>query len=160
MKRNRYIDEFRFVCSILIICYHFYSYYLNTKSVLFENAYMCDEFFFVISGYYLMDYVKHNENYNIMNYIKKIFKKNWFRFYFSLLISFIISHIINNSLVIIDLLNSISEFLCLDMILPINGKYYSSGVTWYYSATLVCSLIILLAIKIIKRFVDYIYIYI
>lgn len=73
-KRNTIIDILRFVSSFLMICYHFYSYYSSKVSDSFENAYMCDEFFFIVTGYYLMNYADNN-SIDIINYLKNRIKR-------------------------------------------------------------------------------------
>ena len=57
MKKNYTIEFLRFVFAVLILLYHYYSYILRDTSSpsFFSHAYLGDEFFFMVSGFFLVN---------------------------------------------------------------------------------------------------------
>ncbi|WP_296012429.1 hypothetical protein [uncultured Treponema sp.] len=55
MKKNYIVEFLRFFFAVFIILYHYYSYVLkgSVSPKLFMHAYVGDEFFFMISGFFL-----------------------------------------------------------------------------------------------------------
>ncbi len=156
-SKNLTIELFRFFFAIIIVCYHYFSLLLrNTPSTpYFYHGYMADEFFFIVSGYFIANSIIKKSNQESFGWggelcFKRI-KSLAFPYYASWILCFLSLHFSlykeGKPLLIIDhLKNSIYELLFIDMA-GFKSGYYSNGVTWYISALLFCILLFYPCIK-------------
>ena len=79
MKKNYTVELLRFIIAVYIILYHYFSYILKGSSSpnFFMHAYMGDEFFFMISGFFLANsIIKKIDNLPIQEYRGGVFDKS------------------------------------------------------------------------------------
>lgn len=151
-KRYYSIQGLRFLFSLMIINYHFYSLYLRFNDNLpncFCRSYMADEFFFMVSGFFIAQSAMEDCNADTgwtIKYIAKRIKKIAIPYYFSWILCFIggrvADAIAGESVHIIpNLLNSVYELLFLEM-LGFNKGLYSNSVGWYFSGLIISIMLI------------------
>ena len=162
-KRINSIEFLRFVFCLVVVNYHFYSHYL-VKGVhrhFFCRGYIVDEFFFAVSGFFIAKKATNTKTENIggftANYLIRRIKKIALPYYICWFGSFIGIHLMKywnstgliklggkyeiSDSVFINLLNSIYELTFLDMFGFKKGMY-SNQVAWYFSALVICILIL------------------
>lgn len=155
-SKNYSIELLRFLFAIFIILYHYYSFILkgSASPLFFMHAYMGDEFFFMVSGFFLANSITkkiQSPDKKTSGYIISRIKGIAIPYYISWVLCFIGLHIsINYKETLHDLLNSIYELLFLGMAGFKNG-YYSNDPTWYVSAFFI---IILIFAPIAEKFKD------
>ena len=162
--RHYSIQGWRFVFSIMIVNYHFFSLFLRFNENLpnfFCRSYLADEFFFMVSGFFIAQSVMEEYNSDsawTLRYIIKRINKIAIPYYSSWLLCFaggrIADAIAGEEIRIIpNLLNSVYELLFLEM-LGFNKGLYSNSVGWYFSALIISILLICPLLKRLKN--DYI----
>lgn len=148
MVRNVKIDVYRIVFCIMIVVYHS-NKFLGEGVYFAKGWYIGVDFFFLVSGLFLMQSIEKNTNYgqeeaqNI--FLKKI--KNIYPLYIiSYIVSFVAVWMINHTdtrEVIKILSRSIGKIFCLEMSgMSVRGGYALRG-GWYVSALLIATLVIL-----------------
>lgn len=150
MKKNYTVEILRFIFAIFILLYHYFSYFLRDTASpsLFYHAYMGDEFFFMVSGFFLGNsvYKRLNNAYTQVNYVKSDYllariKSIAFPYYISWCLSFLGLHLNSKVTELFqDLTNSVFELTFLDMA-GFKMGYYANSVAWYLSALFICILI-------------------
>ena len=171
MKKNSHknyaVELLRFVFFLLIVNYHFSSHYLyyDESINLFCRGYISDEYFFMITGYFLAQAaLKTDWNplvFSFLNVCKRI-KKIAIPYYFSWLFCFIGKNYANVMLgfeennVFDNLMNSFYELFFLKM-LGFKKGFYSNSLGWFFSALLIVSLLLApLIVKFKKPFLLYV----
>lgn len=144
------VEILRFIFAIVIISYHYWLYHLSLldEVSLFSKAYLGDEFFFFVSGFFIaksaIDKTNNDIGKETINNIKKRIGRIAFPYYASWLVAFVLLHVFplkELSVIINDLSNSIIELLFLDMAgFPV--LFQTSGVGWFFSGLLITCLII------------------
>lgn len=147
MDRNCSIDILRLLFCFLIVNYHFFSYYLINIDFpnYFTRSYLGDEYFFIVSGFYLSKAAQKCEDspfsWNVNQIIRR-FKKVAIPYYLTWIVCFLgmrISHNIIgevNKPIFQDVANSIYELLFLEMF-GFNKGLYCNAVGWFFSALLI-----------------------
>lgn len=165
-KRNSCIDILRFIFCLLIINYHLFSHFFRNIDFpnYFIRGYMGDEFFFIVTGYYLSESVMKTKTnpikWNISQLIKRV-KKIAIPYYFTWILCFIgrnyTSYRFGESRnVFLDLMNSIYELLFLEMF-GFKKGLYSNDVGWFFSALLIITVILgPIIVRFKKAFTTYI----
>lgn len=150
--RNAYVDIFRFVFCFLIINYHLFSHFLIDIdfSNYFTRSYLGDEFFFIISGFYLSRAAQQSEgnpfSWGIKQSVKRIKKIaipyyiTWFLCFWGVRLTQAYNGGVNRS-IIEDAANSIYELLFLEMF-GFKSGLYSNDVAWFFSALLIVTFIL------------------
>lgn len=160
-KKHYSIQFLRFVFSIMIVNYHFYSLFLKYNDYLpnyFCRGYLADEFFFMVSGFFIAQssiQANSDESNWTIKYTAKRIKKIAIPYYFSWLLCFIggrIADIIAKKKlnILSNFLNSIYELLFLEMFGFTKGLY-SNSVGWYFSGLLISIMIICPLIRFYKE---------
>ena len=119
-KRHYSIQVLRFVFSIVIVNYHFYSLFLRFNDQLpnyFCRSYLADEFFFMVSGFFIAQAAMKDDTAGqewTIKYVAKRIRKIAVPYYFSWLLCFIggrIADVIDGKALklIPNLLNSVYE---------------------------------------------------
>lgn len=150
-KRNYLIDLFRFVFCLVIVNYHYFSHYAKNLPIhFFSRGYMADEFFFLISGFFLAEAsVKTDKSpidFTVDTIIHRV-KKIALPYYLVWILCFIGNHITDYVLagpplrILQDLANSIYELSFIQMFGFVSG-YYSNSLSWFFSALLITVFII------------------
>lgn len=86
-KENYYIDFLRFLCALVIMCYHSYVF-TNSDSSYFKYGYLAVNFYFILTGYLMMKSLNNNKKDTylfIWGKIKRLLP--------AIIVSFIISYI-------------------------------------------------------------------
>ena len=134
-KRNYAIDFFRMIFMI-IICIHHFQGTMGIKYI--QSGYLCVEFFFILSGFYLYNsFNKYKEDDGIKYTIKKIKKiyPHYILAFLFYIFFYIIRKIINHNLDIVEIIyKSFSETLLLQNIGIFNGGF--NYPLWYLSVLL------------------------
>ena len=151
-SRNCATEFLRFVFCFIIINYHFYSHFLKRLDFpnFFARGYMGDEFFFMISGFYLARAAIQTEEkpalWNVgqlKRRIKKIalpYYLTWVFCFFGVRLTRSLTGGTNRS-IIIDAANSIYELLFLEMF-GFEKGLYSNDVAWFFSALLIVTFLL------------------
>ena len=145
--RNYWIEFLRFLFCFLIINYHFYSHFLRNLDFpnYFIRSYMGDEFFFIITGFYLSKSAifatKDSIEWNIKQIIKRI-KKIAIPYYTTWIFCFLGIRFTRyffgktNRSIFLDVANSSYELLFLKMC-GLKKGLFSNDVAWFFSALLI-----------------------
>lgn len=140
-KRNYTIDFFRMIFMI-IICIHHIQGRLEFKFI--QSGYICVEFFFILSGFYLYRSFKKNKELDGIKYTLKKVKRMYPHYVFSFIVCLIIiimRGIMNNNLDAINtIFTSISEILMIQNIGIFNGGLNQP--LWYFSVLIFGSYLI------------------
>lgn len=141
-SRNGEIDFFRFIFAVIVFSFHF-----EYAPAIFKSGYLCVEFFFVLSGYFLMQHIEKNKNTDInptmvvCNYAKNRLKRLYVSYFIACTVAFAIRLLVLSDISIRTVINKgIWEILMLQTL----GFDFSTTVIWYVSALLIASLIIYL----------------
>lgn len=151
-KRVYSIQLLRFIFCIIIINYHFFSLFLRYNEMLpnfFCRGYLADEFFFMISGFFMAQAAMEDREDRpewTPKYILRRIRKIAIPYYLSWVLCFagcrIADKIAGKSLEMVpNLLNSIYELLFLEMFGFIKGEY-SNSVAWFFSGMIISIAII------------------
>ena len=154
-KEKRYysIQLLRFIFCVVIVNYHFFSHYLRDAVGLknfFCRGYLGDEFFFMVSGFFLaqavMKSAQDEKDTRPFYYTLRRISKIAVPYYATWLLCFIggrISEIMsgNPAHVISSLLNSIYELTFVEM-LGFKDGLYSNALSWYFSALIISIFVI------------------
>ena len=151
-KKVYSIQLLRFVFCIIIINYHFFSLFLRYNEVLpnyFCRGYLADEFFFMISGFFMAQTaMADGENLPgwTVSYILRRIRKIAIPYYLAWMLCFvgcrIADRIAGERLELVpNLINSIYELLFLEMFGFIKGEY-SNSVAWFFSGMIISIAII------------------
>lgn len=164
--RNSGVEFLRFVFCLIIVNYHFYSHFLKRLDFpnFFARGYMGDEFFFMISGFFLARAaLQTGEKPALWNLgqlsrrIKKIaipYYITWVFCFFGVRFTRALTGGVNKS-ILIDAANSIYELLFLEMF-GFEKGLYSNDVSWFFSALLIVTFILgFLVARFNKSFVLY-----
>ncbi len=145
-ERNYTIDFFRIIF-ILIICIHHFQPIINAKFI--NTGFLCVEFFFIVSGFFLYKSFKKNSNSNGLKYtigrIKKLYPLYIFAFIVILILTTIESCSRGNLNVQKSIFTSISEILLLQNIGIFNGGI--NYPMWYLSTLIVSGFFIFELLK-------------
>lgn len=130
--RNYTIDFFRMIFIIIICIYHFQNF-INVKII--ESGYLCVEFFFIVSGFYLYKSFKKQKNMDNLQYTIKKVKRMYPHYIFSLLVCIFlitVNGIIKNKH---EIVNTIYTFISESLMLQNIGIYKGGFNTpiWYIS---------------------------
>lgn len=157
-ERNIKIDALRLVFCIMIVFYHSNKFIGN--SVYFSKGwYISVDFFFLVSGIYLMTtldkYMQDNNgNINVIEILWKKIKNVWFLYLCSYFCAFITIQVTDlngwkrSAQILVD---SIGRIFLLEMAGDILGGYSLPG-GWYLSSLMVGSLIVLCIYVISRKF--------
>ena len=153
ISNNRFcsIQLLRFVFCFLIVNYHFFSLYLRYNENLqnfFCRGYLGDEFFFMVSGFFLAQAAFNDREQRdwTLRYVLKRLKKIAIPYYSSWILCFIGCRIADilagrDIRLIQNLLNSIYELLFIEMLGFTKGTY-SNSVGWFFSGLIISIVII------------------
>ena len=138
--RNGEIDLFRFIFAIIVFSFHF-----EYAPAIFKSGYLCVEFFFVLSGYFLMQHIEKNSNHDfnptklVYNYAKNRLKRLYVSYFIACVGAFLIRFIVLSDISLRTVINKgVWEILLLQTF----GFEFSTTVIWYVSALLIASVII------------------
>lgn len=141
-SRNGEIDLFRFIFAVIVFSFHF-----EYTPAIFKSGYLCVEFFFVLSGYFLMQHIEKNKNtainptITICNYAKNRLKRLYASYFIACVAAYVIRFLVLSDISIRTVINKgIWEILMLQTL----GFEFSTTVVWYVSALLIASLILYL----------------
>lgn len=129
MKRNHSIDFFRFIFAMLIVFYHYLFHILGRKT----GWYIGVEFYFILSGFFLMKSYEENKKfclgeYKATNYLVDKIKKLYPHYLFSFLVMFFVMGIFHHKsflLLVEEGSNIFGKYLCCKCLLL--GWGYSTG---------------------------------
>ena len=164
---NSAVELLRFVFFLLIVSYHFSSHYLyyDESINLFCRGYLADEFFFLITGFYLAHTALKTDKNPIIFGFSSVFeriKKIAIPYYLSWFLCFIGKNYVNVQLgsednnIFDNFMNSFYELFFLKMF-GFQKGFYSNVLSWFFSAVLIVSLIISpLIVKFKKTFLLYV----
>ncbi len=145
-ERNYTIDFFRIIF-ILIICIHHFQSIINTKFI--NSGYICVEFFFIVSGFFLYKSFKKNSDSTSLKYtvdrIKKLYPLYIFAFIIMLILTTVESYFRGNLNIQKNVFTSISEVLLLQ-----NVGIFNGGINypmWYLSTLIVAGFFIFELLK-------------
>lgn len=150
--RNYNVDILRFVFCFLIINYHLFSHYLIDTDFphFFTRSYLGDEYFFIISGFYLSKAAqKQDGNYlawgvqKTVQRLKKVaipYYITWFFCFWGVRFTKAYEGVANKS-VFEDAANSIYELFFIEMF-GFKKGLYSNDVAWFFSALLIVTFIL------------------
>ena len=168
MQRKNYVIElFRFFFCMLIVNYHFFSHYTYSLNFpnFFARAYVGDEFFFIVSGFFLVEAAMHTDKQPVefaLSQLVRRIKKIAIPYYLTWVVCFIGSHISEavfnqgKTDVVSDLLNSIYELTFTGMF-GFMKAFYCNEAAWFFSALLIVSFILSpFAVKYKEKFSLYI----
>lgn len=151
MKKHYSIQLLRFIFCLMIVNYHFYTQFFSVTELpnFFCRAYLGDEFFFMVSGFFIAQAairVERDDHGWTINYTAKRIKKIAIPFYFSWALCFLsgrLTAFLKGDAVdfLPKLLNSIYELCFLDMF-GFKKGLYSNSVAWYFSALIISMLVI------------------
>ena len=162
MARNVKIDVYRMFFCIMIVVYHANKFF--GEGVYFAKAwYIGVDFFFLLSGCFLMQSIERDTNCGQKEEAQTIFIKKFKNIYplyiISYFVSFIIVQVVNHTSIreVIELLSrSVGKIFCLEMSgIDIRGGFALRG-GWYVSAVLLATLVILGLYYIGKNYFYYI----
>ncbi|MEE1137627.1 MAG: acyltransferase family protein [Acutalibacteraceae bacterium] len=141
-SRNGEIELFRFIFAVIVFSFHF-----EYAPAIFKSGYLCVEFFFVLSGYFLMQHIEKNKNtvinptLTVFNYTKNRLKRLYVSYFIACVAAFAIRFLVLSDISIRTVVNKgIWEILMLQTL----GYEFSTTVVWYVSALLIASVIIYL----------------
>ena len=138
-KRNYTIDFFRMIFMI-VICIHHFQTAINMSNKYICSGFLCVEFFFILSGFFLYKSFKKNTNQNGIEYTIKRVKKLYPLYLYSFLVLFIMTvskSLIEKKLNIVDyIFKAISELLLIQ-----NTGSFNGGLNYpmWYLSTLIIS---------------------
>ena len=150
-KKNYSVEVFRFVFCVFIVNYHFFSHFL--RYVEFPNyfcrSYMGDEFFFIVTGFFLMEAAMRTDKKPLdfsLSQLGKRIKKIALPYYLVWVLCFIGRHVTASLLnepqsIVKNLANSIYELSFLEMFGFAKG-FYSNDVGWFFSALLIVTFLL------------------
>lgn len=142
---NYIVELLRFLFCTMIVVHHSYRMYGDNK-IYAPTGYMGVEFFFVVTGYYMMrkiDCDKSEKNIGVATkqYILPKYKKMMIVLFYSILASICIQYISGcNMDWKNNLIGSIPELLMLQMVGI--GYYFPTGAAWYLSAMFLALIIL------------------
>ena len=161
-KRNYVLDALRFLFSIMILIHH--SYLITDGKFRYApSGYIGVEFFFIVTGYYMMVYIERRRRERetevldigteTRNFVMKKIAKIWPYLLVSDVVSIIVCFIVLKEGILHGIVYAYSELLVLQMA----GFWgnYPTGTAWYLSA-LVLALLFLypLAVKFRSMFLN------
>lgn len=142
--RKGNIDLLKFIFACVLVVYHFNAY---VGTGLFQAGYNVVSFFFILSGFFMMESVENKPmteplGTDTFEFIKKKISRIAPEFYVSWVIAFIVCHMANFN--VKTCLKDLSESLFDLFFIKMTGlKAYSpNNVTWYISAMLLAMAII------------------
>ncbi len=167
LKNKNYSIEFlRFLFCLVIIHYHLFSHHLWFTDFpnIFARGYMGDEFFFLISGFFLAKAAMKSEkkpfDFSVEQLLRRI-KKIAIPYYCTWILCFIGQHITMYVMgtgdydILSNLGNSIYELFFLEMF-GFKKGFYSNDVGWFFSALLIVTFILSpLAVRFKEGFTRY-----
>ena len=141
-SRNGEIELFRFIFAVIVFSFH-----SEYAPAIFKSGYLCVEFFFVLSGCFLMQHIEKNKNtvinptMTVFNYTKNRLKRLYVSYFIACVAAFAIRFLVLSDISIRTVVNKgIWEILMLQTL----GFEFSTTVVWYVSALLIASVIIYL----------------
>ncbi len=140
-KRNYVIDFFRMIFMI-IICIHHFQGAINV--IFIHSGYLCVEFFFILSGFYLFQNFQKNKKQDALQYTMKKVKRMYPHYIFSLIIcllTVVCSQIIKNDF---DVVNITYKILA-ELFMIQNIGFLDGGLNtpiWYISVLIIGGYII------------------
>lgn len=141
-SRNGEIELFRFIFAVIVFSFHF-----EYAPAIFKSGYLCVEFFFVLSGYFLMQHIEKNKNtvinptMTVFNYTKNRLKRLYVSYFIACVAAFAIRFLVLSDISIRTVINKgIWEILMLQTL----GFEFSTRILWYVSALIFSSLILYL----------------
>ena len=138
-KRNGEIELLRFIFAVIVFSYHF-----EYAGFIFKSGYLAVDFFFMLSGYFMMRHIESDSEHNysmrsLFIYIRSRFVRLFFTYFFVCFFSYFIRCFVLKEISIRTLFDKgIWEFLMLQSF----GFSFTTTVLWYVSALLVSSFII------------------
>jgi len=143
------IELIRFLAAVAIAMFHFGSFYLKVEK-FFPLSYIFVEFFFIVSGFFMMKHICEKEN--CMEPIPYVFRKigGFFPVYaITFFVQFIIFAVSNNLDSVGKVLGQLFHFKWEFLLLhgagfiqdPTFGVDYLQGQTWYLSAMVIALLL-------------------
>lgn len=157
MKKNLSIELYRFLFSVLVALFHFKEYDLEHHH-LFIWSCLGVEFFFVLSGFFLMKNLIHYLDNHMDDFFPVIFIFKKYKLFFPYVFLFCFINGLYNIIflkfnIIEYFLNSFWEILLLSE----TGVANPYNTTWYLSAFIIATFFILCTIKLLKK--NFIYIF-
>lgn len=140
-KRNYAIDFFRMVFMIIICVHHFQG---SIDATFIYSGYLCVEFFFILSGFYLFQSFQKNKEQDALQYTIKRVKRMYPHYIFSLIIcllAVVCSQVIKNDF---DVVNIIYKILA-ELFMVQNIGFFNGGLNtplWYISVLIIGGYII------------------
>ncbi|GAA0077153.1 hypothetical protein UT300005_15310 [Clostridium sp. CTA-5] len=159
LEKNKYIQFWRFIFTITVVLFHI----SNSTALIypqFFKGYLVVDFFFILSGYLLMNtFNKIDCRGNIWNQAVRIIKKKIFNFmplwYITLFIVFFYRVHIYNSIYTKQQITEyiggvVPEFFMLNGIFTV--QLHANGPSWYISILLISSFLILILWAIMSKY--------
>lgn len=149
-SRNGEIDFFRFVFAVIVFSFHF-----GYAPAIFKSGYLCVEFFFVLSGYFLMQHIEKNKcdtnnaTLTICNYAKNRLIRLYFSYLIVCILELLIRYLILSS---ISLRTVITKGFWEILLLQAFGFGFSTTILWYVSALIIASVFIYLLFLCLKDY--------
>lgn len=150
-NKNHTIELLRFIFAVLIILYHSYQYlFLRQGLLFFKHSYLADEFFFIVSGFFIANSVfKSNLQKSNWEILRSRFSTIKWPYYISWFGAFVgMNYTSDCKLFFKNLFHSVSELCFIDMCGFIEG-FYASPVAWFVSALF---LTVMIVVPVIKRY--------
>ena len=150
-NKNHTIELLRFIFAVLIILYHSYQYLFARQDLLiFKHSYLGDEFFFIVSGFFIANSVfKSNLQKSNWEILRSRFTTIKWPYYISWLGAFVGLNLVSDLETLLgNLLHSIPELCFIDMC-GFKEGFYANPVAWYVYALFFT---VVITVPIIKRY--------
>lgn len=154
-KRNGALDLLKFICSVLMVLFHSYTFAQSREEAFFKGGAVLVEFFFIVSGVLLAASAERQSGRpdaqalatETLGFMKRKFFSLCPDYYVAWIFSFLVLHLQSVGSIIQDLSQSLWSLLLISEIGLIG--YNSNAVTWYISGML---LVMLALYPILRRY--------
>lgn len=151
--RNGTIDFLKFLFSVIIVLFH--PHIMIDDAKFFDGGYIFVEFFFIVSGYYMMlSYSKKEHNISIASDTFEYLRNKMINLMPNLIISAFIGYVVwhRNELSLFNFASNFSRDIFWKVLfLQQTGLGKDYDVTWYLSAMLISMLLVYPCIRLFKE---------
>ena len=152
MERAIALNGWKGIMAVVIALLHFEAFYIG-KQIYFTTGYLAVDFFFIVSGFLLVNSLAHKKEISVVDIITNKISK-WFPMYFWGIIVLVIFY----SFLDIEYLKRTSWHVLIEtlMLQRWNSHPVLNLPDWYMSALLLCSFFMIIFIKKYNGFFKYI----
>ena len=145
MEKNSRLELLRIVFTLIICLYHGHSF--TGGRIWLINGYMCVEFFFILSGYFLYKSFQREKKHSIFTYLRHRLSRLYPEYLFAAVVAIIFLGVVRGEF---DINKAINEIL----IMQNTGLFHLGGYNypcWYVSILLLASCFLYSAITLWKE---------